>query len=112
MHKKNITYKISTYPSQYYAWQQKNKDQAEIKMYISSIYKDVKNHSTFIFNDFVYFFIYYMLVERVCLEYAFNNVRIKGGRCSPYKRSPCKAEYIAHKIFDSLKKDKEDDKEK
>ncbi|KKK62437.1 hypothetical protein LCGC14_3004320, partial [marine sediment metagenome] len=38
--------------------------------------------------------IYLILLERICLERAFNKIRIKGGRCNP-----CCVAKIAQKMY-------------
>lgn len=83
-----IEYKISLYPSKCAAYQSKNKDKGEIKLYISTIWKHSKN-----FDYFVQWIIYYTIVERICLERAFQKIRMKN-RCKP-----CKMEKYALEMY-------------
>jgi hypothetical protein len=106
----DITYKISLYESKSLAYQQKNikKKKASIKLFISQLWKDCDNFGGIddTINQFVKKLIYYTLIERVCLEYAFNNIRC--GRCNEIKRNGikynCFPEYIVGKIIATKQK--------
>jgi len=86
-----IEYKISLYPARSHARWNINKDKGNIILYITNIWWQ-KSES---FENFVEWCIFFILLERICLERAYNKIRIKGGRCNP-----CCVEKIAHKIYE------------
>jgi len=80
-----VDYKISLYPSQYDGWQSKKGNKGYIKAYVSTIwckelsYKDSYDE----IDNFVIGLICIYIVERICLERAFQKIKIKGGMCNP-----------------------------
>jgi hypothetical protein len=87
-----MTYQVSTYPSEFLAYQSKRGMEGLITNFIARYHYDE-------FNVFVAELIGYQLVERVCLERAFNKIKLKN-RC---KRKPtCAPHYIASKMIDMM----------
>ena len=80
-----IKYIFSTHLSKFGGYQAKNGKNGTITIFISSIYKSSMN-----FEDFVEWLDFYLIVERICLERAFQKIRMKN-RCNP-----CKMERYAH----------------
>ena len=87
-----INYKISLSKAKTPAHWNINKDKGNIIIYVSNIWKESTSYISFI-----YWLIYYDIIERICLERAFNKIRIKGGRCNP-----CCVRNIASKMFDII----------
>lgn len=88
----SVEYRISLHPSKFAAYQSKKGSTGVITNFISQYHH--KN-----FDWFVGELIAYQLVERVCLERAFNKIRLKN-RC---KRQPiCAPNYIARAMFDAM----------
>ena len=85
-----MTYKISLYPSKFVGYQFKSGATGEVKVFISTIW----NHSI-TFEDFLEKIIYITILERICLERAFQKIRMKN-RCKPF----CKMEKYAIKMMD------------
>ena len=75
-----VDYKISLYPSKSFAYQFKNKNQGYVKLFVSTIWKRAKS-----FEDFIQRMIYYILLERICLERGFQRIRMKD-RCKLYEK--------------------------
>ena len=73
-----VTYKISLYKGKPPARWNINKNKAKITLYISNIWKELNS-----FDKFMEGLIYSILSERICVERAYNKIRIKGGRCNP-----------------------------
>jgi len=88
----DVNYKVSLYNSISQARWNINKDKGNVILFISNIWKESKNY-----EHFVQWIIYYTLIERICLERAYNKIRIKGGRCNP-----CCVEKIASEIYGFL----------
>lgn len=84
----NIEYKISTYPSKFAGYQSKSGMNGKVTMYISTIWNYSEN-----FDDFVNYIVFIVILERICLERAFQKIRMKG-RCNP-----CKLEKFAYFMF-------------
>ncbi len=89
-----VKYKISLFPAKNMARWNINKEKGNIIIYISNIWN---NNRTKGFISFVEWCIYFILIERICLERAHNKIRIKGGRCNP-----CCVEDIAFKIYSEI----------
>ena len=89
-----VEYKVSLYPSRFLGYQSKARDKGEVKAYISTIWEYCgADYWKFIFSlDFI------LLLERICLERAFQKIRMKD-RCKPYKSFTCKMEWIAHQLY-------------
>ena len=87
-----VNYKTSLFPSKKAARWNINKEKANITIYITNIWNDSKD-----FDDFVEGCIFFTLVERICIERAYNKIRIKGGRCNP-----CCVRETAIKIYRNL----------
>lgn len=107
-----VEYKISLYPSKFLGYQSKNQDTGKITLYISSIWKWVHSWrwtSYFIepeateimFDDFLNEFLYTMILERICLERAFQKIRMKK-RCEEFNGFTCKMDYIATLICKNI----------
>ena len=86
-----IEYKISLHLSKFLAYQSKNKNKGIVKLFISVIWKYVRKD----FDRFVIWINYLTILERICLERAFQKIRMKN-RCKPYKDFLCKIEQIAY----------------
>ena len=87
----NINYKVSLYPSKNIGYQSKSGINGEVKVFISTIW----THST-TFEDFVEKIIYITILERICLERAFQKIRMRN-RCNP-----CKMEKYAIKMIEGV----------
>lgn len=87
-----VEYKISTYPSRFLGYQAKKQDTGKITLYVSSMYQEAGNH-----DDFVELLIDIMVCERICLERAFQKIRMRN-RCKEFTwKSP--GSMIATGIF-------------
>jgi len=97
-----IEYKVSTHPSKFYAWQEKKGTVGSIKLFVSTIYKEAVSYSeeTFVSRSFVRLLIFYTLVERFCIERAFQKIRMHQ-RCKP----ECKIAPYAMYAFEHLYSD-------
>lgn len=93
-----IDYMISTHPSKYGDFQSKKGKNGIVKTFISTLWdrtedmvlsgdRWVDDNAIIYFNDvfadFFRSFIEVILLERICLERAFNKIKIKGGMCNP-----------------------------
>lgn len=87
-------YKIGLKSSKFYGYQSKKGNKGVVKVFINNIYRDFPK-----FNSFVRELIYFTLIERICLERAFNKIRIKGGMCNP-----CCVRSLTNKIFKLINK--------
>jgi hypothetical protein len=87
-----VNYKISLHKGKTPARWNINKNKGDITLYISNIWEESESYISFI-----YWLIYSVIIERVCLERAFNKIRVKGGRCNP-----CCVKNVASKMFDIL----------
>lgn len=74
-----VEYKISLYPSKFKAYSGKKGKNGYVKLFISNIWEEADKD----FDLLVMRMICYTLLERICLERAFNKIRIKGGKCNP-----------------------------
>lgn len=72
-----VDYRISIRPSDNHGYQTKSGNKGVITLYVGSIWKDVAS-----FDDFVNRLIWVSLTERICIERAFQKVRMKN-RCEP-----------------------------
>ena len=86
MDKVIVDYKISLYPSRFLGHQAKKGKKGTIILYIYSLWNECKGN----FDKFVLDIVYTSLLERICLERAFNKIRMKN-RCKPF----CKMEKYA-----------------
>jgi len=91
----DVNYKVSLYKSVALARWNINKDKGNVFLYVSKIWDMIDK--TNIFAYFVEWCIYFTLIERICLERAYNKIKIKGGRCNP-----CCVEKITSKIYGFL----------
>jgi len=92
----HINYKLSLFPSKFAGYQSKNKNKGEVKLYISSIWNaqfDPHDEFDINFHWFLEAFLYTMLLERICLERAFQKIRMTN-RCVQYEKYRCKMDYI------------------
>lgn len=87
-----VEYIISTYSSKFAGYQSKKGINGIVKAYINPIYKNSSDLLSFTLH-----LIHIILIERICLERAFNKIRIKGGMCNP-----CCIDKIADKIMEFL----------
>ena len=108
-----VDYKISLHPSKFAGYQSKNKNKGEVKIFVSSIWKWVhswrwtsyfiKDEATEImFDDFVNELKFTLILERICLERAFEKIRMKN-RCKPFENFYCKMEKIAYLMLDYIR---------
>lgn len=91
--KYEVKYVISLHDSKFGGYQSKSNNKGIVKAYVSTIYKGSYDYDTFVIH-----LIHIILHERICLERAFNKIRIKGGMCNP-----CCVESIANSIMDIIK---------
>ncbi|KKL98883.1 hypothetical protein LCGC14_1819970 [marine sediment metagenome] len=107
-----VEYKISTYPSKFIGYQSKNKNRGEIKIYITSLWKwvhswrwtkyFVEDETTEIMlDDFINEMVFTVIIERICLERAFQKIRMRE-RCKPLSKFRCKMEKIAYLMCEDL----------
>nr|BDI55069.1 MAG: hypothetical protein [uncultured archaeon] len=90
-----------------------NKTKKLVRIYIAKLTEHIENnYKEKIRNKWSYFedgfaeyllvdIIYYTLLERICLELSFQELKIKE-RCKNYKNCICKMDYIVDKIWDFL----------
>lgn len=99
-----VDYKISLYSSKFAGYQSKNKNYGYVKLFIPSIWDWVNtwndNYKN-IFEDFVSAINYIVLLERICLERAFQKIKMTK-RCEIYNGFSCKMDYIATLISKNL----------
>lgn len=95
----DVNYKVSLHKAKTPARWNINKDKGNIILYIGNIWSSINNvlNDSNIYEYFIEWSILYILMERICLERAFNKIKIKGGRCNP-----CCVENVAFRMFDSL----------
>ena len=86
--KEEIFYKISTFPSKFLGYQEKKGKNGTIKLFITSIWGISQD-----FNKFLEEMIFTLILERICLERAFQKIRMKN-RCNP-----CKMERFAVSMY-------------
>ena len=99
-----VDYKISLYPSKFVGYQSKSKNQGYVKLFISSIWDWVNTWSDNyknIFENFISAINYIILLERICLERAFQKIRMTK-RCENYNGFNCKMDYVATLIAKNL----------
>ncbi len=77
-----VEYIVSNYPSKYVGYHTCKKETGKITAYISNIWKCSENPETFT-EDLIFIF----LLERICLERAFQKIRLKQ-RCHPCVMAP------------------------
>jgi hypothetical protein len=92
-----IEYAISTHPSRFMGYQEKSGTRGTIKLYVASIYKQYEEEGE---PPFVDLLIFYMLVERFCIERAFQHVRMHQ-RCKPECKIAPYAMYAYMHLFPS-----------
>lgn len=99
----NVEYKISLYPSKFLGYQSKKGNEGMVKIFISTIWKESHDN----FYEFLLYLDYITLIERICLERAFQKIKMKD-RCEVYTEKideditmeyACKMEYVAYKMF-------------
>lgn len=91
----NVEYKVSLYTSKFLGYQSKKRNEGEVKVYISTIWKWSNEN----FTQFYLALSYITLLERICLERAFQKIRLKN-RCKKFREDyTCKMDYIACKMF-------------
>jgi hypothetical protein len=96
MNNYNVDLSISLNSSKFSGYQSKSGYDGKIKLFISSIWKDSKNEENFIINlSYVY------LLERICIERAFNKIKIKN-RCTPCKLRPIVSNMINYLLVDKV----------
>lgn len=87
-----VNYKTSLFPSKKATRWNINKEKGDITIYVTNIWNNSKD-----FDDFVEGCIFFTLVERICIERAYNKIKIKGGHCNP-----CCVRETAIKIYRNL----------
>ena len=85
-----VEYKVSVSKSKFHGYQSKKGDLGCVKTFVSSIWDDSKED----FYLFVLRLIYIIIHERICLERAFQRIKIKGGMCNP-----CCVRRIAEEVY-------------
>ena len=88
----SVNYKISINNSKFAGYQEKKGNNGTIKLFVSVIFEDSKD-----FEDFIDGIIYFTIHERICLERAFNKIRIQGGMCNP-----CCVKNLAIEMYKSI----------
>ena len=95
-----INYKLSLYPSKFLGYQSKNKNKGNLTFYISTIWKWINPHyrkeneiNNTMINKFIKGLLEIILLERICIERAFQKIRMKN-RCKNFKGFTCKIDYI------------------
>lgn len=90
-----VNYKISSYQSKFLGYQSKKGNFGVIKLFICTIWKYSSDFDTFVDN-----LNYILITERICLERAFQKIKMRD-RCKPYDgnnqfgKFGCKMDYIA-----------------
>lgn len=77
---------ISTHPSEFLGYQAKSGTRGTITLFASSLWKEGRGE----FDRFVAELEYVYLLERICIERAFQRIRMKD-RCEPF----CKLQKVA-----------------
>jgi len=97
-----VNFKCSLYPSKFAGYQAKSGNKGTITSYISTIWdttqKELKRRED-PFELFVKLLNYIQVIERYCLERAFQKLRIKGGMCNPCCIQSA-ANYTTQYLFD------------
>ena len=93
--KKIVEYLISTRKSRFAGYQAKKDNRGSVKVFVSTLSEHTNS-----FENFTNALIYYTLHERICLERAFNKIKIKGGMCNP-----CCVENAAIEMYNALQLD-------
>jgi len=88
----NVEYLVSINNSKFAGYQSKKGSNGIVKVFVSTLSKHIES-----FEDFKNALIYYTIHERICLERAFNKIKIKGGMCKP-----CCVENLAIEMYNSL----------
>lgn len=83
-----IEYLISTHLSKFPAYHSKNQNEGIVKIFISTLWD--QTHTIDLFTKELIFF---TLLERICLERAFQGIKMKN-RCNP-----CKMEKYAWEMY-------------
>ncbi len=81
-----IDLRISTHPSEFLGYQAKSGIRGTITLFVSTLWKEAEGE----FDRFVAELDYVYLLERICIERAFQRIRMNN-RCEPY----CKLQKIA-----------------
>lgn len=84
-----IEYIISTNKSKFCGYQSKKGNSGTVKVFIPNIYSISVD-----FDDFIDWLEFFLIVERICLERAFQKIKMKN-RCNP-----CKMDKYAHMMKD------------
>jgi hypothetical protein len=85
-----VDYYLSLYPSKFLGYQAKAQNTGKVTLYISTIWNQMQDSTPFEYSldEFFYVFvdnlIYTLILERVCIERAFQKIRMKD-RCNPCK---------------------------
>ena len=93
----NVEYKISLHPSRFVGYQSKNGNRGEVKLYVGTLWfnnsfeeeKDFEKDFEWFLEDFIHT----LILERICLERAFQKIRLKN-RCGSFHTFTCKMDYI------------------
>ncbi len=97
-----IEYTISTRSSRFMGYQEKSGARGTIKLYVASIYKQHEEDG----EPFVNLLIFYMLVERYCIERAFQKIRMHQ-RCEPECKIAPYAMFAFEHLFGSTENEEE-----
>lgn len=74
-----VEYIVSTHLSKFIGYQSKKQNKGYVKIFISTLWNDSRQD----YYLFVLRLIWIQIHERICLERAFQKIRIKGGMCKP-----------------------------
>lgn len=74
-----IDLRISTHPSKFAGYQAKSGTDGTITLFVSTLWEDAQGKYDRFVDDLAYVY----LVERVCIERAFQRIHMKN-RCEPY----------------------------
>jgi hypothetical protein len=75
----DVEYSVSLHPSEFEGYQSKAGDTGKITLYVSTIWVNAEGN----FDRFVDTLSYVSLLERICLERAWQKIRMKN-RCKPH----------------------------
>lgn len=88
----SVEFVVSTHFSRFGGYQSKHGTEGTLKLFLPSLWKYARGE----FNSFVAEISYTILLERICLERAFQKIRMKN-RCDP---KPCKIEQLVKIMYE------------
>lgn len=88
-----VDYTLSLHNSKFIGYQSKNKNTGKITIYIATLWKWILERD-YTLDHFVSEIIFITILERICLERAFQKIRMKN-RCEPI----CSMEKYAVELY-------------